>query len=837
MRSVLKEEIINETPDIKLNSQRKITLPSQAKLGFVPPPGTPISPIRQQVIRPPVRLEQVKDQIDIPNNEQTSFSVSPLSQDSTSQDISPSNVNIDLSPQSDLSLTLSTDDYEQNTKLEELIKKLEQSEQNKKMVQQISSDVQEQQIEGNNEIKTKLQKLVESMKQISEQSKNGTIVPTTDVKQPVQNQKVLTDGNVVLTKMPFGEKLPPSLINEQITSNIPRTPNNTPAVPTLPGVQQVPVIPMEQVKSQPSIAKQQTTGPVTGPITGQIQSQQTCPFQPPVTKTCSIEINVCPPKPKKIENEFCVFPVSLSDKIKALQNDEKLFEQFSDHQLNLIGMDRNIPDIVIYPRQKKIQLLLSDPNRLEKSSDQPLGNLEIGDLLYIGAQENIAVGRIPDRYNTKRILTSLIMYQRKRSDLVSTILLTDDDLRTIVNVIQAQTTVKKCDKNPLLVNPKQIQSEIPYSWILNRKQLENIYYTGLFPELSEDFISRWRRYETLSILPRYFLQSIAFQLDANELSMAPTEVYLIAKILNIPENPFETIYARDRKLDPCLLKSKYGILVPPTWETIDYIGLNGKDFPIPNHLETNKFLIEKLLSMTSEECRRGYLEMYTDIELFREIKNYISYNGREEMIQNILKLFDEREKVYFISLLPQFEGKVFYGNYSESEVYDLNSLSKAIDFFTVQKYPVEDKIEILRKMRSLQTLLLSRGMMTPALALSLSRLISTYEGTPDAQPILYKFLILETNQIALIRKHFYQRFYFSQTRNNLFLPIVESQFVRELPKLLNVNIPNPFNQFIDKPEILKMVELICPSSFDDLYQVIAYMRLFFGYVPHSIKNL
>ena len=127
MRSVLKEEIINETPDIKLNSQRKITLPSQPKLGFVPPPGTPISPIRQQVIRPPVRLEQVKEQIDIPNNELTSFSVSPLSQDSTSQDISPSNVNIDLSPQSDLSLTLSTDDYEQNTKLEELIKKLEHS--------------------------------------------------------------------------------------------------------------------------------------------------------------------------------------------------------------------------------------------------------------------------------------------------------------------------------------------------------------------------------------------------------------------------------------------------------------------------------------------------------------------------------------------------------------------------------------------------------------------------------------------------------------------------------------------------------------------------------------
>jgi hypothetical protein len=512
---------------------------------------------------------------------------------------------------------------------------------------------------------------------------------------------------------------------------------------------------------------------------------------------------VCPPCKKEV---IIAFPIPFVERRVNIVNEEEIFDQFTDHQLNRIGFDRNIPDIMIYPRKRKIELLLSDPNRDELDRNSSLDDLDVGDLLYIAGMEKIPVHLISDRYNTRRVLVALIMYQRKRSDLVSTNILTDDDLRTIIQVIE-------------------VCKDIKYSWIVCRKDLENIYYTGTFPKYNENFLTRWRRYEGLRILPHQFLQSLSFQLDSSVLTMTPNENYIIARLIDLPENPFETIHSKDRRMDVECLKYKYGIVVPMTWDSMDYVGLNGSDYPFKK--TTSPFLIEKLLSMGSNEQRRKYLELYNDVELFVEIKNYVPYQSRRELIDNILTLFDESEQIYFVSLLPNCENKIYYGNYLQSEVFDIDRLVKKLDFLTTQNYPLSDKVIILKKMRQLQNLLLSRNMMTPKIANSLSRLICTYEGIPDAHIYFCQFLLLAPEQIALIRKHFYQKFYYTQTRNSLYLPIIPSDFVKGLPRLCNVNVPNPSNK----------IEQYAQDSLDDLYQTIAYMKLFFGYVPHSIKNL
>jgi len=503
---------------------------------------------------------------------------------------------------------------------------------------------------------------------------------------------------------------------------------------------------------------------------------------------------------------------STSIGVSKLFNEQKFFENFTDDQLNRIGLDRNIPDVVIYPRERKIMMLLSDPNRVQyQNFDMLMADMTIGDLLCLAVKENIPVKRIPDRYNVRRILVSLILYQRKRSDLIEYNLLSDDDLRTIVYVIQAS-------------------KDVDYSWILKRCDLEKMIDTGKFPQCNDDFLARWRRYEILKILPHNFLQSISFQLPSSELSMVPMDNYIISRLIDISENAFEMIYARDRNMDIEVLKAKYGIVVPNIWNMMDYIGLNGRFYPnvVSRVSESNEesFVVEKLMSIGTKNGQRDYLSQFSDMQIFTIVKNYVPYNSRPELIDNILTLFDSNEKIYFVSLLPQLQGKIYYGNYSYSEVFSSEMLASKLEFLSTQQYPLEDKIYILKKIRHLQTLLLSRNMMNSILASSLSRLITTYEGIPDAQPILYYFLLLPQDEIANVRKLFYQRFYYSQTRSALYLPMIKSDFVKILPKLCNIN------QMIPQIEDKNIYD-----SNDDLYQTIAYMKLFFGYAPHSIRNL
>ena len=269
---------------------------------------------------------------------------------------------------------------------------------------------------------------------------------------------------------------------------------------------------------------------------------------------------------------------------------------------------------------------------------------------------------------------------------------------------------------------------------------------------------------------------------------------------------------------------KYGIVVPRTWNVLDYLGLNGRFYPLVPPDEP--FVVEKLITIGTKNQQREYLSKYNDIILFTEIKNYVPYNSRPELIDSMLALFDSTESIYFVSLLPQLQGKIYYGNYTRSEVYSAETLAAKLDFLTTQKYPLEDKLAILKKTRQLQNLLLSRNMMVPVLAASISRLITTYEGIPDAQPIFYYFLLLPQQDISKIRKIMYQSFYYSQTRNSLYLPMPSSDFVKILPKLCNVNHSIP-----------KMDDKSIHDSNEELYQTIAYMRLFFGYVPHSIRNI
>jgi hypothetical protein len=306
--------------------------------------------------------------------------------------------------------------------------------------------------------------------------------------------------------------------------------------------------------------------------------------------------------------------------------------------------------------------------------------------------------------------------------------------------------------------------------------------------------------------------------------MVPTDNYIIARLIDLSENPFEAIYAKNRNVDREFLKERYGLIVPRTWDSMDYIGLNGRFYPfrIPNE----PFSVEKLLTMGTKNARRDYLNKYHDIVLLQEIKNYVPYNGRTDLIENILNVFDSTEDIYFVCLVPQLQGKIYYGNYSRSEVYSSDTLSGKLDFLTTQNYPLEDKLEILKKTRQLQTLLLNTNMMTPKLAASISRLITTYEENPDAQPLLYGFLLQDAKEISSIRKLYYQRFYYDQTRNCLYSNMIQNNFVNKLPKLYNINQTLP-----------KTIEpLAIHDSNDDLYNTIAYMKLFFGYVPHSIRN-
>ena len=490
---------------------------------------------------------------------------------------------------------------------------------------------------------------------------------------------------------------------------------------------------------------------------------------------------------------------------KSFVAEQKFLTIFTDDQLNRIGLDRNIPDVVIYPRERKIQMILSDPYRLMYDLTGKLEDMTLGDLLYLAAKENIMVNLIPDRFNVRRILVSLILFQRKRSDLIQYDLLTDDDLRTIVYVIENN-------------------GDIHYSWILKRCDLEKILDTGSFPKLNDEFLSRWKRYEVLKILPQTFLQSDSFQIPSSDLAMTPTDNYMIARLIDLSSNPFENIYARDRNMDPDILKAKYGIVVPRTWNVLDYLGLNGRFFPMKNPNE--QFSAEKLITIGTREGQRDYLNQYDDMAIFAEIKNYIPYSSRPELIENVLTLFDSTENIYFVSLLPQLQGKIYYGNYKQSTVYTPESLSSKLEFLTTQNYPLEDKLVILRKVRQLQNLLQSRNMITPLLASSISRLVTTYESNPDAQPYYYYFMLLPQSEVANVRKIFYQRFYFAQTRNCLYTSVLKSDFVNNLPGLFNVNIYHPNIQ-----------QKCVHDCGDDLYQTIAYMKLFFGYVPHSIRNL
>jgi len=348
----------------------------------------------------------------------------------------------------------------------------------------------------------------------------------------------------------------------------------------------------------------------------------------------------------------CITPnnMFMMSDMKMLAAEEKFLDHFSDDQLNRIGLDRNIPDVVIYPRQRKIEMILSDPNRLNYNirdfgnvnlirvddSNPNLNDMTVGDLLYLCVKGNIPVKMLPDRFNVRRILVALILYQRKRSDLIQYSDLTDDDLRTIVYLIQ-------------------VCKDIDYSWILNRCDLEKVIDTGMFPQFNNDFLTRWKRYEILKILPHEFLQSLSLQLPSSELAMVPTENYMIARMIDLSENPFEAIYARDRGCDIETLKMKYGIVVPRTWDVLNYLGLSGIFYPLKPLEES--FSMDKLLTIGTKDGRREYLNKFPDTILFSQVKIYVPYNSRPELIENMLNLFDATENNYFTSLIPNFSAR------------------------------------------------------------------------------------------------------------------------------------------------------------------------------------
>jgi hypothetical protein len=514
-----------------------------------------------------------------------------------------------------------------------------------------------------------------------------------------------------------------------------------------------------------------------------------------ITTSCPRPSPYTPATVVKKEEKECPPCQIICDNVmrkKTLSEEEKFLEKFTDNQLNRIGLDRNIPDVVVVPRHKKIQMILSDPKRLDFDYDQPLENMSVGDLLYVSGKEKLCVHRIPDRFNVRRILVNLIFFARKRPDLMCLTDLTDDDLRTIVHVLE-------------------YEKDVDYSWILERKDLEMLIQTGIYPYCNENFITRWRRYEILHVLPVPFIQSLSFQLPSSKLTMTPNEHYIVARLIDTPENPFEHIYAKYRICDPEFLKLKYGMIVPKTWNTMDYMALNGTNFPMG--MCTQECLLEKLISLSSKQTRKEYIAEFTDLEIFNEIKSYVPYNTRDELIDNVANLFDEYEQIYFISFVPQYEGRIFYGNYIRSEYYTSDSLSRKLEYLITQDYPLEEKMEVCRITRQLQTLLLARNMMTQELAYSISRLITVYECILEAQGILFNFLMLSPEEIAVIRKILYQKYYYSQTRNSIYLSCETSDFLEKVP-------------------------VIFPSSnfLGELQQTVLMMKLFFGRIPHSIRN-
>lgn len=507
----------------------------------------------------------------------------------------------------------------------------------------------------------------------------------------------------------------------------------------------------------------------------------------------------------------CVAPIPSIIK-KTLSEEAKTLEKFTDQQLNIIGIHKNMPEVIIIPKGKKIQMIIADPYKTPLDYSLPLDLFNDGELLYVAANEKIPVQRIPDGFNTRRILVSLILYQRKRSDLIQNMILTDDDLRTIVHVIEG------C-------------GDTPYSFILPRLGLEEIIDTGIFPTCNEEFLSRWQRYETLRILPPEFIQSLSFQIPSNQIgNMSPTESYMIARLLDLPSNPFELVYAKDRNWSRERIKKQYGILIPPTWLVLDYIALNGKDYP--NYKEYDTFLLEKLVSIPTIDCRRTYLERYNDVQIVSELKNYVPYNSRNELIDNVLTLMDENGEMYFYSLLPGFEDIVLFGNYIESQQLTAQDLINKLDFISVQTYALEDRISVLRQTRLLQTLLLNApaagpGLMSAGLAIALARAITNLEGNnrvlePESnlRNYLEAFLVLDPQEIANVRKMLYQKYYYARTRNSLFISQnIESNFYDMIPKITNINVPNP--DTIQNKEAQQLHQ-------DNLYQSISLSKLFFG---------
>ena len=55
--------------------------------------------------------------------------------------------------------------------------------------------------------------------------------------------------------------------------------------------------------------------------------------------------------------------------------------------------------------------------------------------------------------------------------------------------------------------------------------------------------------------------------------MSPDESYIIAQLIDLPNNPFEVIFSKDRVITRDSVKAKYGVLVPPSWDTLDYLAV------------------------------------------------------------------------------------------------------------------------------------------------------------------------------------------------------------------------------------------------------------------------
>lgn len=511
----------------------------------------------------------------------------------------------------------------------------------------------------------------------------------------------------------------------------------------------------------------------------------------------------------------CVAPIPLLK--KTLSEESKFLDQFTDQQLNIIGLDKNIPEVVISSRTRKIQLIIADPYKMPIDYSLALDAFNDGELLYVAANEKIPVQRIPDGFNTRRVLVALILYQRKRSDLIQNMMLTDDDLRTMVQVIEG------C-------------GETPYSFILPRAELEEIIDTGNFPTCNQDFLARWQRYETLRVLPPSYLESLSYQIPPKQIgNMSPNESYMIARLLDVPSNPFELRFAKERNFTRESIKNQYGILVPPTWLVLDYIALNG--FEYPTYTEYDEFLMEKLVSIPTLDCKTKYVERFNDVQIFTELKNYVPYNSRNELIKNVLQMMNENGEVYFYSLIEGFENVIFFGNYIESQKLNERDIIDKLDFISVQPYSLEDRLEVLKQTRQLQTLLLNAPvpvssdpskqiiLLTPGVAAALARAITNLESNVSLRPYLEMFLQMDKTQIAITRKVLYQKYYYAQTRNSLYVSsLLKSEFYDSIPKVVNINTPNP--NTIQNKEAQQLHQ-------DNLYQSILLFKLFFGHIPHS----